>query len=102
MKQNKWLYLLLVFPLLVACFQDNTTLGDRPLSNIIIEQGIDSVYNIKKFETLVIEPVISQENQDKPLRFTWEIDLKPYSHDAVLEYVGNELGKFNCRLIVEN
>lgn len=102
MKQNKWLYLLLVFPLLVACFQDKTTLGDRPLSNIIIEQGIDSVYNIKKFETLVIEPVISQENQDKPLSFTWEIDLKPYSHDAVLEYVGNELGKFNCRLIVEN
>lgn len=101
MKIFKWL-LLLVLPLLVACFEDNSTPADKPLSNITIEQGIDSVYNISKFDTLVIKPVISQENVDKPLSYTWEIDLEPYSHDEVFKYVGNDLGKFNCRLIVEN
>ena len=102
MRFFKWLLPLLALPLFVACFEDKSTPADKPLSNIIIEQGIDSVYNIYKFEKLVIEPVISQENVDKPLSYTWEIDLKPYSHDEVFEYVGNELGKFNCRLIVEN
>ena len=101
MKQNKWL-ILLFLPLFVACFQDNTTLADKLLSHITIEQGIDSVYNIYKFDTLVIKPVISQENVDKPLSYTWEVNLEPYSHDEVFEYVGKELGKFNCRLIVEN
>ena len=102
MKIFRWLLLLVSFPMFVACFQDNTTPADKPLSNITIEQGIDSVYNIYKFDTLVIKPVISQENVDKPLSYTWEINLQPYSHDEVFEYVGNELGKFNCRLIVEN
>ena len=102
MKIFKWLLLLVSFPMFVACFQDDTTPADRPLSNIIIEKGIDSVYNIYKFETLVIKPVIKQENEDKPLSYTWEINLEPYSHDKVFEYVGKDLGKFNCRLIVEN
>ncbi|MBO5665209.1 MAG: hypothetical protein J6S03_03335, partial [Bacteroidaceae bacterium] len=102
MKKIKWLLLLVVLPLFVACFEDKSTPADKPLSNITIEQGIDSVYNIYKFDTLVIKPVISQENVDKPLSYTWEIDLEPYSHDEVFEYVGNDLGKFNCRLIVEN
>ena len=102
MKKLKWLLLLVSFPLFVACFQDKSTPADRPLSNITIEQGIDSVYNIYKFDTLVIKPVITQENVDKPLSYTWEINLQPYSHDEVFEYVGKDLGKFNCRLIVEN
>ena len=102
MKNFKWLLLLVALPLFVACFEDKSTPADKPLSNITIEQGIDSVYNIYKFDTLVIKPVISQENVDKPLSYTWEIDLQPYSHDEVFEYVGNDLGKFNCRLIVEN
>ena len=102
MKNFKWLLLLVALPLFVACFDDKSTPADKPLSNITIEKGIDSVYNIYKFETLVIKPVISQENEDKPLSYTWEIDLKPYSHEKEFRYVGNELGKFNCRLIVEN
>ena len=102
MKNFKWLFLLLSVSFFTACFEDKSTPADKPLSNITIEQGIDSVYNIYKFDTLVIKPVISQENVDKPLSYTWEIDLQPYSHDEVFEYVGNDLGKFNCRLIVEN
>ena len=100
MKQNKWLILLLV-PLFVACFQDKTTMADKPLSHIKI-QGIDSVYNRYKLDTLVIRPVISQENVDKPLSYTWEMNLEAKSNDEVFEFVCNELGKYNCRLIVEN
>ena len=102
MKIFKWLLLLVSFPLFVACFEDNTTPADKPLSHITIEQGIDSVYNIYKFDTLRIAPVVSQAIEDKVLSYTWEIDLVPYSHDETFEYVGKELGKFNCRLIVEN
>lgn len=102
MKIFKWLFVLAVLPLCVACFEDETTNGTRPLSTITIEQGIDSVYNIYKFDELVIEPVVSQANKQKPLNYTWEIDLEAYSHDEVFRYVGKELGKFNCRLIVEN
>lgn len=102
MKIAKWLLSLLSLALLVACYDDKSTNADKPLSHITIEQGIDSVYNIHKFDTLVIKPVITQENTEKPLSYTWEIDLEPYSHDEVFEYVANDLGKFNCRLIVEN
>ena len=100
MKQNKW-FILLLIPLFVACFQDKTTMADKPLSHITI-QGIDSVYNRYKFDTLVIRPVISQENVDKPLSYTWEMNLQAKSNDEVFEFVCNELGKYNCRLIVEN
>lgn len=102
MKIAKWLLMLLAFPAIVACFSDETTNAGRPLSEITIEDGIDSVYNIYKFDTLVIAPVISQAGEEKTLSYTWEIDLKPYSHDEVFEYVAKDLGKFNCRLIVEN
>ena len=102
MKTYKWLLLLVAFPLFVACFEDKSTPADKLLSNITIEQGIDSVYNIYKFDTLVIKPVISQENVDKPLSYVWEINLEPYSFEEVFKYVGHDLGKFNCRLIVEN
>lgn len=102
MKQSKWLVLLLVFPLFVACFEDKTTLDDKPLSHITIENGIESVYNIYKFDKLVIEPVVSQSNDNKELEYIWEVELEEYSRGPVFEYDGNELGKFNCRLIVEN
>ena len=102
MKNNKWLLLLLVFPLLVACFEDKTTLDDISISEIIIEGGVEPVYNIKKFEKLVITPVISQTNKEKELTYTWEVNLEKVDSSAVFEYEGKELGKFNCRLIVAN
>ena len=94
--------MLAVVPAIVACFSDETTEATRPLSHIIIESGIDSVYNIDKNATLVVEPVITQENKEKALSYTWEVNLEPYSHDQVLTFVGTTLGKYNCRLIVEN
>ena len=102
MRIFRWCLMLAVVPMMVACFSDETTDATRPLSHITIESGIDSVYNIDKNDTLVIEPVITQSNKEKPLSYTWEIDLQPYSHDKAFTFVGSSLGKYNCRLIVEN
>jgi hypothetical protein len=88
---------------LTACFSDKTTYGDRPISEIVIDEStIKTVYNISKNETLTISPVISQTNGDKDVTYTWEINQKEYSHDPQLVYTGNELGSWSCRLIVEN
>ena len=55
MKLYKWLLLIATLPLLASCFEDETTHADRPLSHITIEQGIDTLYNIYKLDTLVSE-----------------------------------------------
>lgn len=101
MKNIKYIFLL-VLPLLVSCFDDDSTDPIKPLSNIIIESGIDNVYNIEKNDVLTIAPVISQENTQKELSYIWEIDQEVYSNEPNLTYVGENLGVFNARLIVEN
>lgn len=102
MRIFKWCLMMTVLPVLVACFSDETTEATRPLSHITIESGIDSVYNIDKNATLVIEPVVTQSNEQKPLTYTWEVDLAEYSNDETFSFVGTALGVYNCRLIVEN
>ena len=60
------------------------------------------MYNIGKDEVLRITPGIIQSNKQKALTYTWEIDLETYSHDKEFVYVGDKLGSYQCRLIVEN
>lgn len=89
--------------LTTSCFDDDTTEGTRPLSEISITQGtILETYDLEKNDTLIIAPKVTQTNKQKPLSYTWEIDLEEYSHDSVFNYVGKTLGTYNCRLIVEN
>ena len=102
MKNIKYSLLLLLLPLLVSCFDDKSSDATKPISDIIIESGIDSVYNIEKNDVLTISPVISQKNTPKELKYTWEIDMKVFSTEAELVFVGNKLGVFSARLIVEN
>ena len=97
------LYLMLSMSfLLFSCFEDKTAEATQPISNIIIESGIDSIYNIQKNETLVIKPQITQTDESKALSYVWEIELVPYSFDEEFVFVGKSLGKYNCRLIVSN
>lgn len=103
MKAFKYIYILLVAFSLNSCFKDETEEATRALAEIVIQEGsINSIYNIEKNEVLTISPIIEQKNESKPLSYTWEIDLKVYSHDDVFVYEGSELGSFNCRLIVSN
>ena len=102
MKRSKIYLVLLLLPLMVACFSDETTDAINPLSTIVVESGIESVYNIGKNDQIVIEPVISQKNKEKPLRYTWEVNLENKDSAATFTFVGQSLGKYNCRFIVEN
>lgn len=103
MKISKFCLILSLSIFVLSCFSDKTTDATRPISDITIESGIDSIYNIFKNDTLVIKPKISQTDKSKTLSYTWEIDLvEDTCHDEVFTYVGNTLGKFNCRLIVSN
>ena len=77
MKLRNILGIALLSTILVSCFEDETTLGNRPISEIIIDStSIQQVYNINKNDTLIISPNISQTVRDKALSYTWEIDLK--------------------------
>ncbi len=88
---------------LVSCFSDDTTLGDRPLAEIVIDStSVAEVYNINKNETLTVTPKFSQTNGGKTVTTTWEIDQKVYSNEPTLTFTGKELGSWNCRLILEN
>ena len=87
----------------VSCVDDETSYATRPLSEIVIAEGsVKEVYNIGKNEILTIVPQVSQTNEQKPLAYTWEIELETYSNEEQLVYTGNELGSFKCRLIIEN
>jgi hypothetical protein len=105
MNMNK-LYIILILAtsfFLTSCFEDETSFATRPLSEITIEEGtVCEVYNIGKDEVLRITPGIIQSNKQKALTYTWEIDLETYSHDKEFVYVGDKLGSYQCRLIVEN
>lgn len=104
MKIYKIISLLCLLPLVaVSCFEDETTLGDAPISDIIIEEGtIAEEYNIYRNEELIISPVINQKNAVKPLSYSWEINLEEYSAEKDFRYVGDKLGSYKCRLVVEN
>lgn len=101
MKSKLVLILSLPF-MLFSCFSDKSTDATQPISEITIESGIDSIYNIQKNDTLVIAPKITQTDSTKALSYTWEIDLVPTSYDEKFTFVGNSLGKYQCRLIVSN
>ncbi len=102
MRISKFLIMLSLPFLMLSCFSDKSTDATQPISEITIESGIDSIYNIQKNETLVITPKITQTDNSKALSYTWEIDLVPYSYDEVFTFVGASLGKYDCRLIVSN
>ncbi len=89
--------------LLTSCINDETTNGDGVISVIKIDPtSLQDVYDIDKNETLVIEPRVTQEGIERDLTYTWEIDQKTFSNDVKFTYVGDRLGTFKCRLIVEN
>ncbi|MBQ7947688.1 MAG: hypothetical protein IJ277_05950 [Bacteroidaceae bacterium] len=104
MKINKIIAGLFVATMFVSCFDDESSVADlSSLSEItIVEGSINKEYNIQRNETLTISPSFTQSNVEKPLKYTWEVDLEPYSYEKDFLYVGNKLGSYNCRLIVEN
>ena len=102
MRISKFCLMSLLSLLLLSCFSDKSTDAIRPLSEITIVSGIESVYNIEKNETIKIDPVVTQVFNENELQYTWEINLVEETTDTVFVFTGDKLGKYNCRLIVEN
>ena len=103
MKMIKYIISVFVAFLLTSCFEDNSTYAEKPLADIVIEEGsIKTEYNIAKNEEIVIRPVIKQLNYELPLSYIWEVDQEIVATSDTLHYVGNKLGSFSARLIVEN
>ncbi len=101
MRLIKFYIILSVALVFGACYDDKSTEATNPISEITIVR-IDSVYDIYRNDTLIIKPLITQSNTPKPLKYKWEMDLNEISTDDSLFFIGKSLGKFNCRLIVEN
>ena len=81
MKNIKYSLLLLLLPLLVSCFDDKSSDATKPISDIIIESGIDSVYNIEK--------------NDVDVTFRFDKPINGYDivmHWQPFEYKGCETG----------
>lgn len=86
-----------------SCAKDDSTLGGMPISEITIEpSSVAQQYNLAKNMVLTIEPVIEQTISGKPLSYEWEVEHSVYSTDPIFNYTCNELGSFDCRLIVSN
>lgn len=103
MKVNKYILLAFAVLALASCYEDKSTGATLPLSDIFIsEEGLQKVYNINKNDTLVIEPIITQAHEELELSYTWELDQKVVSTEKNFHYVGDILGTYNGRLIVEN
>lgn len=103
MKTSKSILLALAMLSFVSCFKDESTDATQPISEIFIdESNLEKVYNIAKNDTLVIEPTVIQTNAELPLSYAWELNQEVVSTDKIFKYVGNTLGVYNGRLIVEN
>ncbi len=101
-KINIWV-LLLALCTFSACVKDESTEAIKPISEItIVEGSMQSVYNVHALDTLTIVPQVVQSNRQKPLTYTWEIDLEVFATGDSLVYIARQLGSYNCRLIVEN
>ncbi len=103
MKKINILAILLAAFVFSACVEDESTEAVKPISEItIVEGSMQKVYNVNANETLTIAPQISQSNEQKPLQYSWEVDLEVVSREETFVYKATTLGSFNCRLIVEN
>lgn len=99
----KYIYMLLIGILCISCFQDDTTMDTRRLSEISIDTlKLQKEYNIDLYKTLGIQPIIAQSGKDLKLTYEWQVNYKFYSDSAVLCYKAEELGSYPARLKVSS
>lgn len=103
MKTNKYILFILAAFCFVSCFEDASTDMINPISDIFIDgNSIEKVYDIQKNDSLIIEPIVTQAEENLPLSYAWELDQEIFSTEKVFRYKGTQLGSFDGRLIVSN
>lgn len=103
MKKLPYILSFISVSLLIGCAKDDTTFGGNPISEISIdENSVLDNYELEKNAVLEITPKISQSIEGKTLNYEWEVEHTIVSTEPVFSYTCNELGSFDCRLIVSN
>lgn len=109
----KYIFTLLIGLIVASCFDDDSTLDTRRISEISIDTitlkkdyGIseDKIYNLDKNEVfnLDITKYVTQTDKTMPLFYAWDMDYAMISDSSVLHLVGEKLGIFPMRVKVSN
>lgn len=101
---SKYLVIALLPFLLISCNKDDTTADTRVLSEIgiVFNEVKEPVLDMERDEVLTIDPVISQTEQEKGLKYEWEINYQVFSTEKKLVYPCSKLGSYLVRLKVSN
>lgn len=102
MKTLKYLWLAIIIPMWVACYEDKGNYDYQEINEVSIA-GVDSVYNRDQFDSLRIQPDFTgtQYSDEERFTFQWEINKKIVSNERNLEYeVRLPLGQFFARLMI--
>ena len=84
MKTNKYILFILAAFCFVSCFEDASTDMINPISDIFIDgNSIEKVYDIQKNDSLIIEPIVTQTEENLPLSYAWELDQEIFSTEKV-------------------
>lgn len=119
--KTKYIIGVLCFTLfgVVACLDDQSSLGDRVLSEITISAPYDTLTAYFGEEFVVSHLSVEQSGKELPLVYEWSYgtlnmdedgmvaypikdSLHVVSHDPELKYTFRELGTFGLRLRVDN
>ena len=75
MKISKYILFTLAALTLASCFEDDSTFATNPIAEITIdESNLQKVYNINKNDSLIITPIVTQQNKELSLSYAWELD----------------------------
>lgn len=101
---SRYLVLALIPLLLISCYKDETMADTRVLSEIgiVFNEFTAPILNKDKNEVLTIDPVISQSENQKDLKYQWEVNYEVVSTEKKLVYPCTKLGSFIVRLKVSN
>lgn len=101
----KYFFLSSIILLASSCYKDQSSLGNKPISEISIllpDISEGQVVNREKNDLLTIDPEITQSGHDKSLTYEWQVNYEVFSTDETLEFPCTQLGTYFIRLKVTN
>jgi len=101
---SRYLVIALFALLQISCYKDDTTQDTRVLSEVgvVFSEIKDPIVNMDKNQVLTVDPVITQTEKEKELKYQWEVNYQVFSTEKKLVYPCSKLGTFLVRLKVSN
>lgn len=99
----KYIFLFVLLGFMASCINDESREGNLPVSTLSFLVKLEEGYTATKNTEFVLPaPAVTQENQQKPLSYEWEINYKLVSTESELRYFCDSCGTFPCRLKIYN